>query len=113
MNVGGSREAERLLPAPTPARDRKTEKQLRLEARRALAMPIHGRKRRAVLILIAVYLDAGKAPSITELAARTRLRRLEVIPIVDRLERDGFLAVKRTPHQRNRYTLLDGRRPGW
>ncbi len=79
--------------------------------RAALRAPIEGRKRRAVLILIAAYLDAGRRdPSVAELAGRTQLRRLAVVAIVDRLERDGWLGIERAPRRRNRYTLLDGRR---
>lgn len=83
----------------------------RPNVRAALRAPIEGRKRRAVLVLIAAYLDAGRCdPSIGELADRTRLRRLAVVAIVDRLQRDGWLDVKRHRGRRNRYALLDGRR---
>jgi DNA-binding MarR family transcriptional regulator len=64
-----------------------------------------------VLVLIAAYLDAGRpSPSITELANRTRLRRLAVVAIVDRLRRDGWLDVERHHGRRNRYALRDGMR---
>ncbi|HET7053875.1 MAG TPA: hypothetical protein VFI09_08175 [Solirubrobacterales bacterium] len=87
-----------------------TKRKLGPEARRAFAAPIEGSKRRKVLILIAAYLDAGRPdPSISELAARARLRRLAVVAIVDRLERDGWLGVERAPRRRNVYRLLDGR----
>lgn len=85
-------------------------RQLGPEARRALAAPVEGSKRRKVLALIGIFADADRDdPSISELAARARLRRLAVVAIVDHLERDGHLAVQREPGRRNRYKLLDRR----
>jgi DNA-binding MarR family transcriptional regulator len=87
-----------------------TRRQLGPEAERALRAPLEGTKRRKILVLIAAYLDAGRDnPSITELAARARLRRIAVVGIVDHLEREGHLAVEREPNRRNRYSLLDRR----
>jgi DNA-binding MarR family transcriptional regulator len=85
-------------------------RQLGPETRRALAAPIDGSKRRKALLMVAAFIDAGRSnPSISELAARARLRRLAVVAIVDRLEREGWLEVERCKGQHNRYTLLYGR----
>jgi DNA-binding IclR family transcriptional regulator len=84
--------------------------QLGPEARRAYLLPVDGQKRRKILVLIGAFLDAGRNPSITELAARARLPRSVVMALVDRLERDQFLGVERAPRQRNTYRLLDGGR---
>lgn len=77
--------------------------------RRALAAPVGGTKRRRVLVLIAAYIDAGRDdPSIRELAERAKLPRVAVVAVVDRLERDGWLRVRRAAGRRNRYSLSEG-----
>lgn len=82
-------------------------------ARRVLAMSIDGRKRKAVLLAIAIYTDAGRNdPSIRELAARAKLSRGVVVSVIDRLQADGLLAVRRGDNkagERNRYALTEGR----
>ena len=65
-------------------------------ARAALAQPVDGSKRRKVLALIGVFADTGRPdPSISELAARSDLDRETVVAVVDRLEADGLLDVRR------------------
>ncbi len=92
--------------------DVRSAAQLGPNARRALAPPVEGAKRRKVLVLVAAFIDAGRVdPSISELAARAKLHRGAVVRLVDRLEREGLLTVHRCPNERNRYTLPDrGRR---
>lgn len=69
-------------------------------------MRVEGSKRRKILALVAAYIDAGRDPSISELAARARLPRSAVIALVDRLESDGYLAIERAPRRRNVYRLV-------
>ncbi len=80
-----------------------------LETRRAILLPVTGQKRRKLLVLIAAYIDAGRAdPSIRELSKRLKLQRFVVIALVDALERDGLLTVQRASGERNRYALIGG-----
>jgi hypothetical protein len=66
-------------------------------ARAVLALGIEAAKRRKILALIAVYIDAGRPdPSITELTARSGFDRDCVVAVVERLEADGLLVVDRT-----------------
>jgi DNA-binding MarR family transcriptional regulator len=80
-------------------------------ARRVLAMSIEGNKRRKVLLAVALYADSGRAdPSIGELVQRTKLPRSAVVSIVDMLDRDGLLEVRRGAcalGQRNAYRFPD------
>lgn len=84
-------------------------------ARRALAMPIEGSKRRRVLLAVALYADGGRAdPSISEIAEHAKLSRDIVVSIVDGLEADGLLGVSRgdcAAGERNVYMLLTEGRP--
>jgi DNA-binding MarR family transcriptional regulator len=81
-------------------------------ARRVLAADIEGRKRKRVLAVIAAYLDEGHAPSVREIAVRSKLRRgtrdvPTLMALLRRLEEDGLLRVERsTPPARNRYEVL-------
>lgn len=77
-------------------------------ARAAASLPVGGNKRRKLALLIGAYIDAGiNDPSIRMLAMRTGLDARVVVTLVDRLERDGFLAVDRRRGERNRYSLID------
>lgn len=78
-------------------------------ARAAMRVDAGGRKRRALLVLIAGYRDAGVLdPSIRELARDAQLPRRVASDLVDRLERDGLVAIERGDprrQERNVYTL--------
>ncbi|HET7052461.1 MAG TPA: hypothetical protein VFI09_00920 [Solirubrobacterales bacterium] len=81
--------------------------QLGPNTRRALVLPVEGTKRRKVLVLIAAYADAGRDdPAISELSQRSGLTYRQVVFVVDRLEADGWLEVRRSHQRRNRYRLL-------
>jgi hypothetical protein len=68
---------------------------------------IDGRKRHTILALIAAFTDAGISdPSINEIAIAAKLPKVAVIRVVDALEADGLIAIKRSPAERNVYELL-------
>ena len=78
-------------------------------ARAALSAPLTGNKRRKVLLAVGIFLDCERPdPSITEIAARTRLPRGAVVSIVDGLEAAGLLAIHRgncAAGERNAYSF--------
>ena len=83
--------------------------------KRAAKLPIDGTKRRKVLLLIAAYVDAGTPdPSCAMLGRRVGLPPHVVATLVDRLEADGSLRVKRPTERRegfrNRYAIPDAER---
>ena len=75
----------------------------------AARLPVGGTKRRKVVAMLGAYADAGISdPSIRELAAGTRLPKPVVCKLVDKLEEDGLVDIKRSRGERNVYTLLLG-----
>jgi DNA-binding MarR family transcriptional regulator len=85
-------------------------------ARAAIRHPIDGSKGRKVLVLIAAWLDAGvDDPAISRIAKRARLPKEVTSDVVDRLERDGLIAIRRgdkTRRERNHYSLTLDHDPG-
>jgi hypothetical protein len=78
-------------------------------ARRVLAAPIEGTKRKRVLAVIAAYQDEGHQPSVREIARRAKVKRgpHETLALIARLERDGLLRVQwAKPPARNRYEVV-------
>lgn len=56
---------------------------------------VKGRKRKRLLGLLGVYLDLGRAPSITELCERMQVPRVAVVALLDDLEADGLISIQR------------------
>jgi DNA-binding PadR family transcriptional regulator len=85
-------------------------------ARRVLAAPIEGRKRKRLLAVIAAYQDEGYAPSVREIGTRAKVLRAgkphvpTVLVLLRRLEADGLLRVKwaNAGKARNRYEVVIG-----
>ena len=78
----------------------------------ATRLPVGGEKRRKLLLCIAAYIDAGvNDPACSRLARRTGLPKQTVIRLVDQLEGDGLLTVRRgntRKRERNRYEVKVG-----
>jgi excisionase family DNA binding protein len=78
-----------------------------------LRQPVAGINRRKVLVLLAAWLDAGyDDPAIRQIARRAGLEPLLTFPLVDALEREGWIAVQSGDVRRKEQPLPPAHRPG-
>ncbi|HKO38859.1 MAG TPA: hypothetical protein VJU14_10870 [Solirubrobacterales bacterium] len=82
----------------------RTARQVGPIERAARCLDIEGEKRR-VLLALAAFADEGRTdPTVTELSRRCRVHRMAVVVKLDKLARDGVIAIQRGDHRRRERT---------